>query len=104
WNFTLEKEVMANTLARIAYVGNHSGHLQQTYFFNENPPDYIWYTTTGQQFATGEFANVSRRPYDQTTFGTYEAYLKTGFSNFNGMQFELERRYSRGYAFQVFYN
>src|ERR1019366_3128703 len=29
WNFTVEKEVMANTVARIAYVGNYSTNHQQ---------------------------------------------------------------------------
>ena len=31
WNFTLEKEVMANTVVRASYVGNHTGHLEQVY-------------------------------------------------------------------------
>jgi hypothetical protein len=32
-----------------------------------------------------------------------EEYRKSGWSNFNGMQLELERRYSQGVAFQIFY-
>src|SRR5262249_54912239 len=40
WNLTLEKEIFSNTLARVAYVGNHGGNLEQFYRFNENTPDY----------------------------------------------------------------
>lgn len=46
WNFTIEKEVMPDTLARVAYVGNHGSHLEQYYSYNEPTPEYIWYATT----------------------------------------------------------
>ena len=104
WNLTLEKEVMANTVARVAYVGNHRSHLDQYYTFNENPSNYVWYVTTGQALPTGTNANVAMRPYDQQVFGSYQQYMRTGFSNYNGMQFELERRYHKGYGFQIYYN
>ena len=44
-----------------------------------------------------------RTPFDQQLYGTIQRYQKTGWSNFNGLQFEFEHRYSKGYAFQVFY-
>jgi hypothetical protein len=104
WNLTLEKEVMPNTVARVAYVGNHSAHLDQYSLFNEPTPDYVWFMTTGQALPTGEYAAVSRRPFDQQVFGSYQEYMKTGWSNYSGMQFELERRYHKGYGFQLSYN
>jgi hypothetical protein len=103
WNFTIEREIMPDTLARVAYVGNHGSHLEQYYSYNEPTPDYIWFTTTGQRLPTGEYSGVARRPYDQTVYGTVEEFRKTGWSNYNGLQFELERRYSKGVAFQLFY-
>jgi len=103
WNFTLEKEVMSNTVARVAYVGNHGDYLEQFYRYNESTPDYIWFVTTGQPLPTGPFANVARRAYDQTVYGTIEEYRKSGWSNYNGLQWELERRYSKGFGYQVFY-
>ncbi len=103
WNLTLEKELMANTVARVAYIGNHSAHLNQNYLYNENTPDYIWFVTTGQALPTGAYANVARRPFDQEVFGSYSEYRKTGWSNYGGMQFELERRYHKGYGFQLYY-
>ena len=104
WNLTLEKEVMRDTVARVAYVGNHSANLDQYYTYNEAPSAYVWYTTTGQQLPTGLLANSATRPFDQQVFGSYMEYMKTGWSNYNGVQFEFERRYNRGYGFQVFYN
>lgn len=103
WNLTLEKEVLPHTLARVAYVGNHGSHLEQFYRYNENPPDYVWYTTTGLKLPSGEYSSVARRPYDQQVYGTVEEYRKTGWSNYNGMQFQLQRRYHNGVGFQVFY-
>lgn len=103
WNLTIEKQVMSNTVARVAYIGDHGSNLEQFFRYNEPTPDYIWFVTTGQRLPTGPLANVLRRPYDQQVYGTIEEYRKSGWSNFNGMQFELERRYSKGIAFQIFY-
>ena len=36
WNFTLEKEVMPNTVARIAYVGNHGSNQQMYVDYNDS--------------------------------------------------------------------
>ena len=46
WNLTLEKEIMANTVARAGYFGNHSTRLEQLYQFNaatpmKVPPRYL---------------------------------------------------------------
>jgi len=104
WNLTLEKEVMANTVIRASYVGNHTSGLEIQNSMNDSVSDYIWYVTTGTRLPTGEYANVARRPYDQTVYGTVREYRKDGWGNFNGMTLEAERRYSGGYGFQVFYN
>ena len=44
-----------------------------------------------------------RRPYDQQVYGTVNRLSSTGYSNWNGFQAELERRYSNGVGFQIFY-
>jgi len=104
WNFTVEKQVMKNTIFRATYVGNHGSNLEQFDRYNENASDYIWYVTTGEPRPGGEYSSVARRPYDQTVFGRVEEYRMSGWSNYHGLQFELERRYSQGYGFQFFYN
>lgn len=103
WNLTVEKETMAYTVLRVRYVGNHGANLEQFYSYNNTPTDYIWYTTTGKAKPTGEYASVAARPFDKTTFGTLKEFRKTGWSNYNGMEFEIDRRYHKGMAFQLGY-
>jgi len=103
WNLTLEREIFESTSLRLGYVGNHASRLEQFYTFNEAPNSYIWYVTTGLPLPTGEYANVARRGFDQTCYGGIEVYQKTGWSNFNGAQIEIQRQYKKGYAFQFFY-
>jgi len=104
WNLTLEKEVMANTVVRASYVGNHSRGIEQLVNYNEATPAYIWYETRREPLPTGEFANVATRPWDQQVYGTVVGYMRTGWSNYQGLEFELERRYHNGLGFQVFWN
>lgn len=103
WNLIVEREILANTVVKVGYIGTHGTRMSQWYTYNDPAPAYVWYATTGQPFPTGEFANVARRPYDQQVYGTVQRYQKTGWSNFNGVQLEFEHRYSKGYAFQLFY-
>ena len=103
WNFTLEKKVSANTEARIAVVGNHGSNLEQYLTYNDPAPDYVWFASTGTPLPTGEFSGVARRGYDQQVYGRVEEYRKSGWANYNGVQLELERRYSNGMGFQIFY-
>src|SRR5690606_29145047 len=70
WNLTLEKELVSNTVVRASFVGNHTSHLQLQRELNTAMPDYVWYATTGQPLPTGEYANVARRAYDQTVYGS----------------------------------
>jgi hypothetical protein len=103
WNFTVEKEIMSNTVARAGYFGNHSSRLEQLYQYNSSTPDYVWYTTKGIPRVTGDFANVFSNFYDQTSYGFIERWQNTGWGNSNGIHLELERRYSKGFAYQLFY-
>ncbi len=103
WNLLIEREIFANTVVKGGYVGTHGTRMSQWATYNDNPPDYVWFTNTKQPLPTGPFASVARRPFDQELYGTMQRYQKTGWSNFNGLQLEFEHRYSKGYAFQVFY-
>jgi hypothetical protein len=103
WNLTLEKEVMASTVARARYVGVHGSNQSQWYSYNQPMPDYVWYMTTGQPKPTGDYANVAMRSYDQQVLGTVQEYMNSGWSNAQSLDFELERRYNKGYAYQLSY-
>ena len=103
WNLTLEKEVATSMVVRARYVGSHVSNLNQWYDYNSSTPEYIWYMTKGTPLPTGEYANVARRPYDQTVLGTVREYRASGWSNNQAFDFELERRFRDGYAFDVSY-
>jgi hypothetical protein len=101
WNMTIEKEVMAETVVRARYVGNHQRNLRQNWNRNSATPDYVWFMTTGQPAPTGAYASVARRSYDQQVYGTIQEYDQTGWGNYQGFTLEAQRRYSKGYAFSI---
>jgi hypothetical protein len=103
WNMTLEREIIDNTSLKLSYVGTNAIRLNQWYSFNDQANNYLWFTGTGEPFPTGEFASVARRPYDKEIFSTIRQFQKTGWSNNNSVVVEVQRRYSQGYGFQVFY-
>lgn len=103
WNMLIEREIMDSTVVRAGYVGTHGSRLDQFYTFNDTPNDYIWFTNTGLPVPGGTFSGVARRNFPTEPYGAIEVYSKIGFSNFNGVQLELQRRYANGYGFQLFY-
>lgn len=103
WNLTFETEIMRNTLLRVAYVGTAGRNLEQGVQMNGQASNYVWYATTGEPLPTGAFAPVARRSYDQTTYGNITVYQMSGYSNYNGLQVEMQRRFSNGLGFQWFY-
>ena len=103
WNLTVEKTAGAGIVVRARYLGNHTSNLEQYYTYNQPTPDYIWYVTTGEPLPTGLYAGTARRAFDQKLWGMIREYQKTGWSNFNGMEMDLERRYRKGVGFQFSY-
>jgi hypothetical protein len=103
WNLTFEREILDNTLLRIGYTGTHGARLDMYSSFNQAPNDYIWFTREGVPLPTGTYASTARRGYENTTFGDIEEYRKTGWSNSQNIQFEVQRRYAKGVGFQFFY-
>jgi hypothetical protein len=94
---------MRNTLLRFAYVGTSGRNLEQDLQANDQPNNFVYYSTTGNALPTGAFAPVALRDYDQTTYGLIHIYSATGYSNFNGVQVEVQRRFNHGLGFQWFY-
>ncbi len=103
WNLTVEKELPGNLVTRLAYVGNRTTNILQTVNLNDSVPDYIWHVTRRTPLPTGEFSGVARRPYDQQVYGSVNRLSSIGYSNWNGFQAELERRFNNGLGFQIFY-
>jgi hypothetical protein len=103
WNLTMEKEVMADTVVRVGYIGNHSSNLDTLNSLNNSTPAYLWYTSTGLALPTGSLSGVATNAYDQKVYGRVEQWTSWGHGNSNGIQLEMQRRYSKGYGYQVFY-
>ena len=103
WNLTLERELLENTVFRAGYVGTHGAALDQWLELNGQPNNYVWMVRTGLPAPTGRYAGTARRLFDQTTYGSITKYVKTGYANYNSLQLEVLRRYSRGYGFQFIY-
>jgi hypothetical protein len=103
WNFAIEKEIMPNTVLRVAYIGNKAINQQQLTRENDSTPAYIWFAVKKEPLPTGAFANVATRPYDQQVWGTVNRSAQTGWSRNNSFQAEIERRYNKGIAFQFFW-
>jgi hypothetical protein len=95
---------MNATVLSVRYVGNHGGNQQQEIHYNDSTPAYIWYATRKTPLPGGEFSGVATRPYDQQAYGNITLYAPTGYSNYNGVEFQLERRFHKGVGFQIFYN
>ena len=104
WNFTVEAEIMKDTVVRAGFVGTAGRNIEMMQLYNYNPiSNYVWYAGSGQPLPTGYYSNTVRRDLDQTVYGNMRVYSKIGYSNYSGIQLEAERRYSRGVAFQLFY-
>jgi TonB dependent receptor len=106
WNVTLEKEVGADSVVRLTYNGNHGSHLESFEDLNEslvNYGNYNWYMRTGNPLPTGDTSSMLTNTMPTNPLGPTELWRKDGWSNANGITAEYERRYSKGYGFQVFY-
>jgi hypothetical protein len=104
WNLTFEKEIMDNTIVRVAYVGNHGDHQQQEVHYNDSTPAYVWLQTTKTPVPGGRVRRRGHAAVRQTGYGNITLYTNSGYGNFNGAQFELERRFSKGFSYQIFWN
>ncbi len=97
WHLTLEREVMRDTSLRLSYIGNHGRDFEQKFQLNGREAEFNYQARTGLR-------RPSRRD-DLRPNGDWNirATNNEGFSNSHSLQAELERRYSKGLAFQWFY-
>jgi len=97
WHVTLEREVLPNTALRLSYIGDHGSDLEQKLSLNSQV-EYTYVART--KLAPPGNRDLMRVNPNWNFDGTT---TRTGYSNTNSGQVELERRYSNGLAFQVFY-
>jgi hypothetical protein len=102
-NFTIEQPLKDGSVFRITYVFTHGSDLDQNYQYNNAPSTYAWETATGTLPPTGTYASTATRPYDQTVWGGNVLSMKTGWSNDSALQFNYQRPFKKGFAYQIFY-
>ncbi len=97
WHFTIEKEVMKDTALRLSYTGNHGRDLEQRFNINSIESEFNYQARTGlARPSTADLRRANRN-------WNFAAANHTGYSNNHSLQAELERRYSSGLAYQIFY-
>jgi Carboxypeptidase regulatory-like domain len=88
WNFGVERQLNASTAITANYVGSGSHRVNVGGYYN-----------TAITPGPGDVAPRSPYPYAGATF--YDR--STGAANYNAFQFQLDKRYSNGLAYQVAY-
>jgi len=124
WSFTVQRQITDNTLADVSYVANRGTRLPQHPNFlgtgaNMNSPDILRLGAAVLQADInsdlarnagvrlpypGFTGNVAQalRPYPQYQFLDYRA-LPIGYSSYHSMQAKLDKRFSQGVQFRLFY-
>ncbi|MDQ2901283.1 MAG: hypothetical protein M3Y07_16015 [Acidobacteriota bacterium] len=92
WNFTVEQQLAADWLLRIAYVGNKGTHLQT--FRERNAAVYSPAATVANTNARRPLA-----PY----FASLKEMVDAGNSNYHSLQVTLDKRLSRHFSVLAFY-
>src|SRR3989442_2891090 len=100
WNLTLEREVVREWLARIAYVGSASNYGRITKQLN--PARYIpGNDAQGRPLSTT--ANTDSRRLFAPEIGNIDYFTEDRRSHYHSMQLSLTKRMSRGFTIQGSY-
>ncbi len=98
WHLTLERELPFQTALRVSYIGEHARDLEQKFALNSQEAEYNYVLRT-------KLAPPSNRALLRANpnWNVANAVNRTGYSNTHSAQIELERRFTKGIAFQWFY-
>jgi hypothetical protein len=97
YNFSVQYQLMPNTVLEAAYVGNQSHNLLQ--FFELNQPYFIPGNNPNGTPISTEANKDSRRPFQG--FSSILDSNSYGRSNYNSMQVSVNRQFSRNLSFLV---
>jgi hypothetical protein len=101
WTFTIERQLIRDTALRLSYIGNHGSDLEQRWRWNDPEAVFNYQARTGLQAPTN---SDLLRANPNWSSGCCNAPVRhNGYSNTNSFQAEVDRRYSKGLAFQWFY-
>jgi hypothetical protein len=97
WSASIERQLGANMGAEVAYVASHGAHLQFPADINQIPAAAFAVQAT----QNGGAFNPANTPYPQ--FGTIQGSLGAAITNYNSLQVQINRRFSRGLTFNANY-
>ncbi|MEO7144968.1 MAG: carboxypeptidase-like regulatory domain-containing protein, partial [Bryobacteraceae bacterium] len=97
WNFTLERQLGSSYVARLSYVGDRATGLEQAFATNSQESQYNYEKRTG--LTPPQALDQLRVNPNWALYGIN----KTGYSNTNSVQAQIEKRYSGGLVFQAYY-
>ena len=112
WNLTMERQLPANTLIRVAYVGSRSLHLLETEYYNPSSPGGIagCPKSMGSPGKAGTgLANCtvflgSGGAFQTNTFSsTVQADITDINANYHALQASVEKRMAHGFTFLANY-
>lgn len=98
WHVSVERELPFQTALRVSYIGEHGRDLEQKFSINNQEAEYNYVLRT--KLAPPSNRALLRANPNWSVAG---AVNRTGYSNTHSGQVELERRFSKGVAFQWFY-
>ena len=105
WTFTIERELASNLILKFSYTGNHGSNLQQNWDVNAPLSRYNYQLQTGQVAPSLSYLRQLDPNWNLNSIngGAYGAVRHDGYSNSNGFQAVLDKRFSNGLSFQFFY-
>jgi hypothetical protein len=87
WSLSVDRELQKDLSLELSYLGTKGTHLQESYNLNQPTP--------------GPGAIQGRRPYPQ--WGSITWVDSNGYSNFNSLGVQLQRRYAQGMTLLIAY-
>ena len=103
WNLTIEKEIMANTV--VARRLCRQLRRQAAAVDQLQRPDSGLHLVRDAENASADrrVRHCGEAAVRPDTYGNINLFTASGYGSYNGVQFELERRFSNGFAFQIFW-
>jgi hypothetical protein len=98
YNLSIQRELLPNLVVTAAYTGSRGVHLARKNDINQRT-DFIF--LNGRKF----FPTIANPESERlnTNFAAIRHIFFDGNSNYNALQLKLDRRFSRGLDFQVYY-
>ena len=93
WSLGIQRQLPAELLLDVSYVGSKGTHLVKTRDANQPSPNMA--------IATGQISPNSVRPY--LGFASITSYETTGDSSYHSLQLSLVRRFAAGFSYQGAY-